>query len=642
VRWATLAIGARGDADAADAEVGESRLRAFRSAGRGLRSSWRGLRPDWQDLRPDWQGLRPDWRGLGQAWRELHPAWQGLIAFGIYLNVFILGFCLSLVSHLNVPRVGQDEVDPNFYIWAWRWWTYALSHGMNPLFSNQIGAPGGYNLAWATTSPTVALLMWPVTTTLGPVVSFNLTLVLAPPASAWAAFVVARRLTGRFWASLPAGVVFGFNVYELDHEVSGQPNLTVTLLVPLLVYLVLLWWDKKLRATFYVILMAVALALEFYVFLEAFAEVTLLWAAAVLIGLAVAGRGARLKVVRLAGLTVIAYIGAILLASPYLLYALKNQPASFPRPLPVPALDVSGLVFPREDRLAGMTWWASAALRDTSATTYVGIPLLVILLAVVIFRWSSGIVRLLAIGFVVIIALACGPNLIVDGYQLTTLPWGGLWNLPFASSAEPIRLIAFAYLVLGIALSLWLAALSKSRVLRAARWCLGVLAVAAIFADLPTFAEVTWVPPQPGWIPALYGVQPQTAIPAFFTDGTYRNYLTPGETVVVLSHRGNAAMLFQADTNFYFKIAGGFINASLNNADALPEPVEAMSDPWKQRIEAFEVYVRQAHIGALIVEQSWADKWMYNFDQLGMQPYSVGGVTIYQLSTMQPVKDPVS
>jgi hypothetical protein len=574
--------------------------------------------------------------------RGLHPAWQGLIAFAIYLAVFILGFCLSLIGHLNVPQVGQDEVDPNFYIWAWRWWTYAVSHGTNPLYSYQIGAPAGYNLAWATTSPTVAMLMWPITTTLGPVVSFNLTLILAPPASAWAAFIVARRITGRFWAALPAGVVFGFNVAELDHEVSGQPNLTVTFLVPLIVYLVLLCWDKKLRATFYVILMAVALALEFYTFIESFAEVTLLWAAAVLIGLAVAGRGARLRVVRLAGLTVIAYFGAIALAWPYLSYALKNQPTSFVRQQPVYSMDLAGLALPRADRLLGMSWWSAAASRDLTATTYAGIPLLLILLAVVIFRWSSGIVRLMAIGFVVIIALACGPNLIVDGNQLTTLPWGGLWSLPFGRSAEPIRLVVYAYLVLGIALSMWLAALSKSRLLRAARWCLGVLAFAAILADLPTFAEVVTVPPPFSWTPALYGVNPTTAIPAFFTDGTYRNYLTPGETVVILSHRGNAAMLFQADTNFYFKIAGGFINESLSNEDALPGPVEDMSDPWPvQRQEAFEAYVRSAHIGALIVEQAWSEKWMYDsFNLLGMTPYSVGGVTIYQLSTMQPIKDP--
>ena len=244
--------------------------------------------------------------------RRLPPSLQGLLAFLIYLGVFIAAFGQALVSHLNVPVVGQNEVDPNFYIWAWRWWVWAVTNHTNPLYSYQINAPTGYNLAWATTSPSVALLMWPITSWLGPVVSFNLTLLLAPPASAWAAFVAARRLTGRFWPSLPAGVIFGFNVYTLDHEISGQPNLTVNLLLPLMVYLVTLWWEKRLRWYGYVLWMTLAIALEFYTFVEAFAQISLMWVFGLLIGLALAGRGNWLRVVKLGGLTLASFVGAMM------------------------------------------------------------------------------------------------------------------------------------------------------------------------------------------------------------------------------------------------------------------------------------------------------------------------------------------
>ena len=117
------------------------------------------------------------------------PALQGLLAFLIFLGVFIWAFGQAVIQHLNVPVVGQYEVDPNFYIWAWQWWPYAVTHLTNPLYSYQIMAPQGINLAWATTSPSTALFMWPVTATWGSIVSFNLTLLLGPPASAWAAFV---------------------------------------------------------------------------------------------------------------------------------------------------------------------------------------------------------------------------------------------------------------------------------------------------------------------------------------------------------------------------------------------------------------------------------------------------------------------
>jgi hypothetical protein len=591
VRWATPVIRAGGQADATD-DSGDSGVR------------------------------KPNWRMPG-------PVLQGLIAFVIYVVVFILAFGQALLPHLNDPRVGQVEVDPNFYIWAWRWWPYAVSHLLNPLYSHQIGAPGGYNLAWATTSPTVSLLMWPVTAIIGPIAAFNLTLLLAPPASAWAAFIVARRLTGKFWAALPAGVVYGFNVYELAHEVSGQPNLTVTVLLPLMVYLVLLWWDGTLKRNGFIIWTAVAIALEFYTFVEAFAEMTVVWVAALLIGFVVAGRDTRLKVAWLALYSAVAYVAALVLAAPYLYFALKNYPDTLTRPQPANSLDLSSLVLPRTDRLLGMKWWAAAAGHDLKAVSYVGIPLLVLFLLLAVTTWSSRVTRLLAVGFVITIAFAVGPTIYVDGQQLVTLPWSGMWNLPIAKSAEPSRFIVFGYLILGVGLSLWLARLTRSWLLRAARWGLGLLAIAAIFADLPTFAEVVVPPPAYHWQPAIPSDKMTDEIPTFFTQGLYKHYLKPGETVVILSHRGNAGMLFQAYTGFYFNIAGGFINASLSRPDALPIQVALLSYPTRARANAFRAYIKSDKIGALIVERAWSEHWMYVFTKIGLKTTTVGGVTIF-------------
>ena len=146
--------------------------------------------------------------------------------------------------------------------------------GRNPLFSGQIGAPHGYDLAWASTTPSVDLLMWPVTAAFGVLVSYNFVLLLVPPVSAWAAFIAARRLTGRFWAALLAGAVYGFSPYELIHNWQGQPNLTVIMLFPLMAYLVVRWWDGSLGRTGFVGWMTVAMAVQFYTFNEAFADMT--------------------------------------------------------------------------------------------------------------------------------------------------------------------------------------------------------------------------------------------------------------------------------------------------------------------------------------------------------------------------------
>ena len=562
------------------------------------------------------------------------PALQGLLAFLIYLGVFILAFGQPLIQHLTVPAVGQNFVDPNFYIWAWRWWPYAVTHWTNPLYSYQIMAPRGVNLAWATTSPSAALFMWPVTAAWGSIVSFNLTLLLAPPASAWAAFVATRRLTGKFWVALPAGVIYGFNVYTLDHDLSGQPNLTVNLLLPLMVYLAVAWWQGSLRRIGYVIWMLIAFALEFYTFLEAFAQMSLLLAVAFLIGFAVAGREYRPKVARLAGLTAIAYLGGLVLAAPYLRYALANYPTSLVRGEDHFSMDLSALILPRTDRIWGPSWLHVVIGRDMAANTYLGLPLLIILIWLAVVSWSNRLVRLLVFVFIAIIALAAGPNLIVNGRHLFPLPWGGIWSMPFFRSAEPTRLILFGYLVFSIVLALWLARLTKTWLSQAAKWGLAALGLAVIFADLPTFASVV-VPPPPHYRPAIKDLRQKIEVPSFFSQGLYKKYISRGEIVAVLSHRGNAGMMFQATTDFYFRVAGGFINASLSRPDALPLPIAAMSHITRLRAIQFESYVRDSGIGAIIVEHSWSEKWMYVWPEIGIKGINIGGVTIYQLNNIR-------
>ncbi|HEY0934125.1 MAG TPA: hypothetical protein VGD91_10315, partial [Trebonia sp.] len=516
---------------------------------------------------------------------------------------------------------------------AMRWWPYALTHGINPLFSAQIGAPGGYNLAWATTTPSVDLLFWPVTALSGVVTSFNLMILLLPPASALAAFVVARRLTGRFWAALFSGAVYGFTPFELVHEWQGEPNLTLTALLPVLVYLVVLWWDGTLKWAGFVIWSALVMALEFYTFDEAFVDMTMMWAGALLIGLAVAGPGARRKVVRLAGLSAAAYAGALLLAAPYLVEALHQYPASFTRQQPGFSLHLARLILPWPDKLFGLTPLIhySGRLGRAGLDDYVGIPLLLIPFALIAWARSDRLARLLGLALVFVLALAVGPVLVFGKRGLVHLPWGGLWNLPVARSAEPSRLILFAYLVLALALALWLAVPARSRLLRIARWGFGLLAVAVMFADLPTsYAAVNPIP---------LGFKPPPAmraanqLPPFLTDGLYRHYLRPGESVVVVTFRGNAGLLFQADTGFYFRIAGGFINDSLTpRQDALPAAVGNLSHPDHARIQEFESYLRTSGIGAILVEQAWAEPWMSIFGRLGLHGTSAGGVTVYPVS----------
>ena len=571
------------------------------------------------------------------ASRARRPVYQAAVAFATYLAVFVIGFALPIVSHLNTPNLRQYWTDPNFYTWSMRWWPYAVSHWINPLYSTQVGAPGGYNLAWATTTPSVDLLFWPVTALFGVLVSFNLVLLLVPPASALTAFIAARRLTGHFWAALLAGGVYGLTPFVLVHDWQGQPNLTMIALLPIVVYLVLLWWDGTLGWIGFVAWTAVTMALEFYTFNEAFFDMTVVAAGVLVIGFAVAGGPARLKVARLAGLMAVGYVGSVVLASPYLIYALRHYPTTFIRQQQGFSLHLIRLVLPSSDKLFGLTpliTW-SDQLGRSGIDDYVGLPLLLIPLALVIFGWRNRIGWLLALALVFVLALAVGPSVDIDG-KLVQLPWGGLWGLPVARSAEPSRLIVFGFLVLAMALAWWLAAPAAGRLSLAARWGLGLLAVAVLFADLPTsYSEVKPVP---------YGVtlpatmRPVNQLPPFITDGLYRQYLRPGESVAVVTYRGNAGLLFQANSGFYFRIVGGYVNASLTpREDALPAAVGNLAHPSHAAIRAFESYLHTSHLGAILVEQAWAEPWTSIFGRLGLHGTSAGGVTVYPVSSQTRV-----
>jgi hypothetical protein len=574
------------------------------------------------------------WAGSG--WTALsrlasRPAWQGLTAFAAYLLTFVIAAGLPLARHLNVPNLRQYWTDEQFYAWSLSWWPYAVSHLVNPLFSAQIGAPHGYDLAWASTVPAVDLAMWPVTATFGVVASYNILLLLIPPLSAWAAFVAFRRLTGRFWASLVAGAVYGFSPFELVHNWQGQPNLTVITLFPLMVYLVLRWWDGTLGRTGFTAWMALLMALQFYIFNEAFADMTVVGAGSLAIGFAVAGRPVRPTVARLAGLSAVAYAAAVVMSAPYLVYSLRHYQAALTRQQPGFSLPLVRLVVPEAHQLFGVTPLVaySSHLGRGGIDDYVGIPLIAVLLLTACWAGRNRVGWLLIGTFAFAVVLAAGPSLVLTGTKHTDrLPWAGLWSLPIARSAEPSRFIVFGLLAVAAALALWLAAPDRSRPRRAARWGLGLLAAAVILTDSPT-AYPAVQPLPPGYRPPA-AMHAANQLPAFITAGLYRRYLRPGEIVVVLTHRGNAGMLFQAAAGFYFRIAGGYINASLTPVDAIPHPLTLLAHPSGAALRLFDDYVRSSRVGAIVVEEAWAEPWM-NLRRLGLRGTTAGGVTVYPM-----------
>jgi hypothetical protein len=541
--------------------------------------------------------------------RLASPALQGLLAFGIYLAWWIPFEAWSLVRHPTAAQLLQNSPDPNFYVWCLRWWPYAIGHGLNPLYSSQIFAPGGHALAWVTTAAPLALLAFPVTVIAGPVVTFNLLTAIALPAAAWAAFLLCRRLTGMFWPALVGGAVFGFSSYQLNHNDFGQLNLTYCLLLPIMAYLIVLWRDEVISARTFAVLAAVTMTLQFYLATETFADMTAILGVSLVAGFALAGQSGRPPMLRLARLMAAAYAVGFVLAAPLIAYALTTRP---PRPLHNDALDLVSLVLPRPGGTLGIAPLAHAAARlpVTSTDGYVGVPLLVVAVLLALTGWSSRLVRFLSCTLVIIVVASLGPVVVLNGHQIATLPWARLYHLPIAHSAYPARLMLFAFLVLAVVTALWLARADTARWLRL---LLAVLVVAAIAAN--TSAGLT---------------RAQTTVPSFISSGQYRRSLSPGEIVVVVSTVRNAGMLWQAESDFYMRLAGGFINEGYSHRHSdFPPSVQELNAPTPSRVAQFEAFVKSSNVGAVLVDAAHAPGWASIFAQIGLIGHRMGNVVIY-------------
>lgn len=550
--------------------------------------------------------LRPPEPARG-GWRR-SPWLQGVAALALYLAGWLSTQARPLIAHPAWARLFPASMDPRFFTWTMRWWPYAIGHGLDPLTTTQLGLPTGQVLAWTTTAAPLGLVATPLTAIAGPVVSFNVLAALALPVSAWAGFVLCRRLTGRFWPALVGGLLFGFSGYEMNHIDAGQLDIVYSLVLPLIGYLAALWWEGAIGPRAFICLLAVALAVQFYLFMETFADLTGVLAIALLAGYVLAGRTDQSRVARLSRHVGLAYLGALVLAAPCLWVAMTHMPPRFTN---LVSLDLGSLVLPRPDRTFGLAWVAHAAAgaAPESADGYLGLPLLLIAIVAAVSTWSSRLTRFLSVMLAFVVIAALGPVLHVGGATLFAFPWARLWSLPLLDNAFPARLMVFAALIVAVMTARWLARPARWH---QARWSLALLAVAAIIADTPSLT-----------------IAPRSELPAFITSGAYRHYLTQGEIVVVISKTGNAGMLWQAQTDFYVRLAGGFISQMITPGTDLPNAVQGLHRGTPAAIREFRAFIARARVGAILVDTS-EPRWVRMLPKLGLDGHQILGVTVYQ------------
>ena len=543
----------------------------------------------------------------------------------LYVLLGLLYFGLRLLIEPGGQYVGVFA-DPQIVIWSFAWWPHALLHGENPFVTHLVWAPTGVDLAWVNTVPVFAVALSPLTLLAGAVASYNLAAMLLPALSAWAAFLLCRRLTQRFWPSFLGGYLYGFSSYVLGH-VIGQPQLTAVFVMPLVALVVLRALAGELGPRRLAVGIGVLLALQVYLSMELAFTLTLAFAATLVLGYLFAPASRR----RLASLLrpiLAGYLLAAVLAAPMLYYALTAVRISGFQPPGDYVADVANLVVPTHLVLLGAGWASDATARFPGNTSeqgsFLGVPLLVIVALYARRRWRSAAGRVLLVGATLATYFSLGPELTVYGHRVAPLPtpFGhntldipgiGSKYVPLFDNTLPARFALYASLAVCVMAALWLSA-------RPARDPRGwILAARAAVLLVPNPGAGVWA--------SSY------SIPTFFTDRAYRGCLAPGEIILPQPVNGQFT-LWQVADDFRFRMAGGRLQTAPPSVFLHPGSIAQISvgyPPVADQARLLRAYIAREHVTAVILDKRQASIWGPSLDRIA-RPLDVGGVLLYRLA----------
>jgi hypothetical protein len=125
--------------------------------------------------------------------------------------------------------------DSSLFTWFLAWPAYALSHGLNPLYSTALFHPTGINLLSNTAEVGIGVILAPVTWLFGPVATLNVALTLSPVVSALAMYVLLRRWTSWAPAAFAGGLLYGFSPFILISLTDAHLMLGTAPVPPLIV-----------------------------------------------------------------------------------------------------------------------------------------------------------------------------------------------------------------------------------------------------------------------------------------------------------------------------------------------------------------------------------------------------------------------
>lgn len=432
--------------------------------------------------------------------------------------------------------------------WFLGWTPYAVGAGRSPWFSQHLVAPDGVNLMWNTLLPLPGLLAWPVTATAGVLASHTLLAVLAFAGSATSMWWVAGRFAPWPWARFAAGLLYGFSPY-LVAQGTGHLNLSLVVVPPLVLLLAHeIYVRQRWRAVGAGALLGMVAFAQMMTTLEVLASTFVVAVAGTVVLGVQQRRHLTSERVRHAAVALGTAAGTLAVLAAWPLWVLFTGPRAVLEPVQDAspyAADLLGVVVPTIHQVLGtdatLTWGGN----DSENGSYLGLPLLVVLVALAWRFRAVAVVRFAAVLGVVAWVLSLGQRLHVGGNETgVPLPFLAIAQLPVLHNMAAVRLSLYVVLCAALVLAVGLDRLHASGRLRSA-----VAVPVALLCVVPLL---------PDW-PYSYV---DAGTPEYFT-GDAVERVPEGSLALTYPvprfHPSSVPMLWQAQADYRYRSVGGYV-----------------------------------------------------------------------------------
>jgi dolichyl-phosphate beta-glucosyltransferase len=478
--------------------------------------------------------------------RSLRPADILVVVLFLLMSAALYSGRLFDPNHRYLVDSLQDQ---NQWEWFFAVTADNVAHLHNPFFSNLQGFPDGVNLMANTVMLGLSVPFAPLTLLAGPAVSLSvcMALGLAATAAAWYWLIVKRVVRQRAAAFVGASLA-AFAPPMVSHA-NAHPNFVILFMIPLII-------DRALRlcAGTRVVRDGIVLGLmaAYQIFLG---EEPLLLASIGMVLFAASYGVLNRDVVRASWRPLLKGLGiAAAVCAPIILIPLYYQfagPQSYKSVLHGDNAGNSPLAllsFAERSLIAGNEIRAnSLSLNPTEQNAFYGWPLVALAFAIVVRLWEHALVKALAFTAIAAAILSMGPKIRIP---LTDTVYPGPWALlahkPLFESVIEGRVAMICAPALGMLLAIAVDKLAATR--QMGSQYVGLLAVCLALIPI---------------IPAPLKSVERAAVPAFFTDGTYKSYVRAGESLVPvpIPDPGAAeALHWQTAAGLGFKMPGGYFN----------------------------------------------------------------------------------